>query len=481
MGNNPPTDPEATPQAEPMVLDYNFGSEPLVLDPAFAINHTSVELLDQLFEGLTTFDRVTAEPVAALALEWDVSEDGLTYTFKMRENALWVNQAGEPHGAVTAEDVAYAIKRACNPATATPLKQALFVIKGCQEVNLTEGIPDLDSIGVRAVGRFTVEFTLAQPAAYLPAVLALPVARPVPREIVEQLGPGWSEPASLLTSGPYRLTSWIPDASLTLDKNTLYYNASAVQIVHVNGTLLADEAALELYRANRLDTARVPPTDVPAVLTDASLAEEVTRVAEPCTVAYGFTAIKPPVDNDRIRRALSYAIDRPWLAGHVLHEGQIPARHFAPPDVVGAPGSDTNGIDGNVAAAQQLLAEAGYPDGQGFPGITLAHPEGEEYASVAAAISEMWRSTLNIAVAVQAQADKVYRETIESTTPLDEAPHVWLLGWCAPFPDEHAWVADVFGLESVTEGRRTSYTLYGERVTVQPGANHVRRAPGPLD
>ncbi|MDQ4078937.1 MAG: peptide ABC transporter substrate-binding protein [Chloroflexota bacterium] len=467
---------EAPLHDEPTVLDYNFGTDPLVLDPAFVNNRSSVEVVAQLFEGLTTLDPESAEPVPALATEWDVSEDGLTYTFKMRGDAFWVNQAGEPQGPVTADDVVYAIKRVCHPDSDAPLKQTLFVIKGCQEVNQTEGIPDIDSVAVRAVEQFIVEFALSRPAPYFPAILALPVAWPVPRGAVEGLGAAWSEPEQLLSDGPYLLTDLVPGTSLVLERNPAYYDALAVRIGRVNGYLVEDDVALTLYEANRLDTTRVPPSQVQTLLGDAQL----THVPEPCTVAYGFTSVKSPVDSVRVRRALSYAIDREWLVANVLGKGAMPARTFAPPTTFDVPPAGTSTVMGDAAQAQRTLSEAGYPEGQGLPPIRLLHPEGDEHARVAAAVADMWRSTLHIDVTVEARPREAYLQTIERTTLLEEAPHVWLLSWCGDYPDEHNWVYDLFHLGDATLLSQT-VREDRERITVRPGANHVRRAPGDFD
>ncbi len=413
--------PEATVTVEPMRLDYNFGAEPLVLDPALIANRTSIEVAAQLFEGLTVFDPESVEPVPALALAWDVSEDGLTYTFRMRDSAQWVTQSGEPQGAVTAEDVAFAIKRVCSPETQTPFKHALFIIKGCQEVSVTEGVPDLDSVGVRALERFTVEFVLEEPASYLPAILALPIARPVPQQAVQQEGQGWTEPSKLLTNGPFLLGAWIPNVSLRLDKNPAYYDAASVGIVRVNGVLRPDSEALALYQSGRLDMARVPPDQMAQLQADPALAAQRLSLPTGCAISYGFTVVKPPVDHARVRRALSLAIDRGRLVADVLQGSATATSRFAPPTVFGAPTSLAN-VEEDAVQAQSSLAAAGYPGGQGFPSLTLMHPEGEEHARVAAAVADMWRATLRIEVGVVAQpSGYLYRDYSQHDPPRGDA------------------------------------------------------------
>jgi oligopeptide transport system substrate-binding protein len=473
-------DGTAEPMA-PMVLAYNFGGDLITIDPALATDGVSVDVLSQLFEGLTTLDPSSAEPRPALAVDWDVSENGLIYTFKMREDAFWVTQSGEPLRQVDAEDIVYSIKRACHPHTNAPGRTILYLIKGCQEVSTSEGIPDPDRVAVRAITPYTVEFTLTRPAAYFPAIVAAPVARPVPRQSIEQYGQAWTDPSVLVSNGPYLFTDWIPGERVTLEKNLYYYEAPYVLIVRVDGYLIPDaRAALEMFEAGQLDTVVVPPEFHEEARSLASGGTRVTLAPDRCTYSYGFTMIKPPLDNARVRRALSAAIDRQWLVDSVLRGGQLPARHFSPPTVFGAHPLDRGGVTGDASRAQALLAEAGYPGGEGLRPITLLHPAGEDHASIAEAIANVWRDTLNVDVTVQVQEPDAYARAIQSTTPLGEMPHVWVLGWCGEFPDEHGWIHTLFNVRdrSLATGMSTNRDA---RVTVRGGTNIVRRAPGRFD
>jgi oligopeptide transport system substrate-binding protein len=469
--------------AEPMVLDYNFVSDPTTLDPALAVDTASLNVVRQLFDGLTAFDPATAEVVPGLAVAWDVSQNGFTYTFRLREGAaLWVNQRGEPQGEVLAEDVVYSIKRACAPETASPSAYLLFIISGCEEAYTAVGIPDLDSIAVRAIDRFTVEFTLVRPAAHFPAILGMPVAFPVPAAAVDSYGTTWTEPQNLITNGAYLLAEWRPGERLTLDRNPVYYDAASVSLVRVNGTIAPDPTtALTLYQQNGLDSMRVPPEIAEWVLADEALRGQLTQAPDPCTYAYGFTLVKPPLDNARVRRALSLAIDRPYITGQVLGRMHTPAYHFAPPGTFGVPPRETQGIETDVGAAQELMVAAGYPGGAGFPPITLMAPAGEPHAAIAAAVSSGWSRDLGIQVSVVEQAEEQYEAAIDGTVPLNEAPHVWVLSWCADYPDEHNWLSEVFALNQSSGAPRMVGSRFADRVTIVPGENSTRRIPGRLD
>lgn len=465
--------PQPEGEAGPMVLDYNFGALPTTLDPAFAIDQPSLDVSAQLFEGLTQFDGQRAEALPALASEWDVSEDGLTYTFRLRADAWWVNQRGEAQREVQAEDVVYAIKRVCLPDTHAPHGSLLFIIKGCQEVSESVGIPDPDRVGVRALEPLVVEFTLTEPAAYFPILASLPVLHPVPREVIEAHGAQWTAMEHLLSNGPFLVQAWQPDSQITLVKNERYYAASAVSIVRVNGYLMDEASALEAFRAGKLDIVPVPASEREPL--QASGTGQVQQVADPCIYAYGFTMVKPPLDSPRVRRALSLAIDRVWLVEQVLGGSALPTRHLAPPAVFGALPADTLGVTADVPQAQRLLAEAGYPAGQGFPVLSLLYPSDEAQGRVARAVAEMWQTHLGIEVTVQEQPLEAYRTTIQNTTPLEEMPHVWALGWCAPYPDAHAWLHALFNVRVPPTERAASAEPWAARRLVQAGGNHVRR------
>jgi oligopeptide transport system substrate-binding protein len=467
--------------AVPMVLAYNFGGDLVSIDPALATDAASVDVLTQLFEGLTTLDPGTVEPRPALAVDWDVSENGLIYTFKMREDAFWVTQKGEPLRQVNGEDIVYSIKRACHPHTNAPGRAILYLIKGCQEVSTSEGIPDPDRVAVRAITPYTVEFTLTRPAAYFPAIVAAPVARPVPRETIDEYGQAWTDPTVLVSNGPYLVTEWMPGERVTLEKNLYYFDAASVLIVRVDGYLIADpRSALQMFQDGVLDTVAVPPELYEEVRSLPAAGARVTLAPDRCTYAYGFTMIKPPLDNARVRRALSIVIDRQWLVDNVLRGGQLPAHHFSPPTVFGAHPLARGGVSGDAGRAQALLAEAGYPGGEGLRPITLLHPAGEDHALLAEEIATVWRETLNVDVTVQVQEPDVYARTIQSTTPLGEMPHVWVLSWCGDFPDEHGWIHTVFNVRdrSLAGGGGMPRDA---RVTIRGGTNIVRRAPGRFD
>ena len=463
-----------------MVLDYNFGTKPLLFDPVLAVEQASLDLSVQLFDNLVQFDSESGQILPALAEDWDISQDGLTYTFKMREDAIWVNQKGEPQREVTALDVVYAIKRGCDPNVASPYSYMLFGIQGCQSAHESVSQPDLEHIGVRELAPFIVEFTLNRPLAYFPTILSMPIARPVPHEVVEAYGDQWTNLEHLLTNGPFRLDEWQANDHLTLIKNPHFYEANDVQLMQIKGHFLDDVTASNHYLENKIDAMNVESNATRHLRSMSSINKEWTPFPEPCTYAYGFTMVKPPLDNVRVRRALSMALDRQKLIDQV-QEMQLPARHFAPPFVFGALPLDKGGASLNLPMAQQLLAEAGYPAGQGFPPLFLVHPEHPVQAQLATMAAEMWLEHLGIEVIAESMPREAYVAMIQRTTPLDEMSHIWALGWCADYPDQHNWIYQVFNLEAEPLAEHFINRRFEERITVYGGGEYVRRIAGRLD
>jgi oligopeptide transport system substrate-binding protein len=452
--------PEA--EAKPVTLNWNLGTEPPQVDPALGTDTTSVQVDEMLFLGLTDFDDVTNEVIPELATSWEVSEDGLTWTFYMRDDVPWVqynpatgeaavltDDEGNPQ-MVNAHDVEYAVKRTLNPETASDYAYVLYIIEGAMAVNSGEET-DLDTIGVTAVDDYAVAFTLRQPAGYFPGIASMWVARPVYQPIIDEYGARWIEPGIIVTNGPYLMEEWTHFDHMNLVKNPHYFAADTVQIERIEMVMIVESStSFAMYENNELDVSAPPLEEMDRVKADPVLSEELYIDAALCTYYYGFTNNKPPFDDPLVRRAFSAAIDRVSLVENVLKGGQIPANTFAPPGIFGGVPQDPDiapwALDPELGAqmAQEWLAEAGYPNGEGFPTVTLMHNTSEGHRSIAEAIQAMWRETLNVEVEVTNQEWGVYLETVNNTTPLVDMPHVWRMGWCADYADENNWVHEVF-------------------------------------
>ena len=473
--------PTPVPGEDKVTLDWNFSTEPPSLDPSLATDTTSIDALRNLAIGLTQLTP-DGEVLPMLATEWDISEDGLEYTFKMRDDAQWVKYntgTGEVEvmRPVTAQDVVYGTKRTLDPRTASDYAYVVYVIKGGQALNTAdldalseeEQQALLDGVGVEALDDYTVKFTLEYPAPYFAGIASMWVMRPMPQEPIEEKGDRWTEPGFYWSNGPMYLAEWAHDDHIVLEKNPYWWGADEVQIERIYGVMVVESStAFAMYEANELDATSPPLEEMDRVKTDPVLSKELYIAPRDCTYYYGFTMDKPPVDDVLVRKALSAAVDRQGLIDNVIKGGQLPANTFAPAMIFGNAASDPDiapwALDYALGQemAKEWMAEAGYPDGEGFPVLTLMFNTSEGHAKIAQAIAAMWNDVLGIEVAVENQEWAVYLTTIDAATPVEEMPHVWRLGWCADYPDANNWVHEVFNANSGSNNGRATPSQFEE-------------------
>jgi oligopeptide transport system substrate-binding protein len=410
------------------------------LDPGLAEDSSSIEVIEQLFLGLTDFDDETLEVVPELATDWKASKDGLTYTFRLRP-ARWSD--GRP---VTADDLVWAARRNVAPATASPYAYMMYGLRNGEAIN-TGKLADATRLGVSAPNAHTVRFTLAQPAAYFPAVAGLWMLRPLPRWAIEAQGERWTDPAHIVVNGPYLLAEWQRGNRLVLKRNPGYFAADTVHIPEVRYLIVPEASTgLALYESGELDLLgggylSIPSPDVPRIKADPVLSRQLTITPAMCTYYFGFNTARPPMNDARVRRAFSAAIDRRLLIDKVVLGDERPATTFVPTPVFGAvpPGSGV-GIGYDPEQARKWLAEAGYPGGKGFPEVVLMYNTSEGHARIAQAVQQMWRRTLGVTVRLENQEWKVFLQT----TRREDGPQIFRMAWCADYPDANNWLMEVF-------------------------------------
>jgi oligopeptide transport system substrate-binding protein len=434
----PPTGPE---------INLNLGEEPESMDPALVYLYDAArQAVELLFLGLIEYDEETGEVIPELAHSWELSEDGRVWTFYLRDDVAWarydpVRNVVVEMGTVTAHDVVYSIQRVLDPKTGADFAYLDYVIENAEAFNNGE-ITDPGQVGVRALDDYTVEFTLEYPAAFFGSMAGTWVNHPVPREAIEKHGDRWVEPGNIWTNGPYMLETWEHDTRVVMVENPIYYGGK-VSIARVNWVMLDDYDALALYEEDELDVARVPTDEVERVAADEALIEELYFAPQPCTYYYGFNTTKPPFDDALVRRAFSAAIDR-WELVDALFEGSaVPAHTFACPGIFGSVADDPEVgwwmLDYDPDLAGAWLAEAGYPNGEGLPEITLMYNTLEGNQQIAEAIQSMWEETLGVEVEPIEQEWEVYLDTLS-----EDPPQIWRMGWCADYPDQHNWVFEIF-------------------------------------
>ena len=417
----------------PHTLNLNLAGEPFTLDPAWVTDSISINVVEQLFIGLVDLDDETGEIRPELATRWTVSVDRTVYTFTLRNDVTWSD--GNP---VVAEDVRYGILRTLDPATQSAWAYPLTsIIKNAGAYN-DGAITDPDQVGVTAVNHTTLRVTLEYPASYVLSILAMWIARPMPQWAIEAHGvPTWTEPAHIVTNGPYRLAEWAHDDHILLEKKPTYYDAVNVQIARVKMWIVDIDTAGQMYLNNQLDIVTVPYTiNTPL---DPLLRRELHIQPVPCTYYYGFSTSLEPFDNPLVRKAFIAATNRQGLIENVTRGFEQPALTFTSPGVFGYVDgyAEGIGIPYDPAQAQQWLAAAGYPNGQGLPPITLWFNSSYGHEAIAEYVRDNWYTTLGVSVTLQSLPWQEYSDVIG-----EGEFQVWRFAWCRDYRNAHNFLSD---------------------------------------
>ncbi|KKC39745.1 hypothetical protein WH87_06285 [Devosia epidermidihirudinis] len=408
-------------------LTYVVNNESAQYDPGTTSETFAAPIIGNTFEGLVRFD-AEGEIVPALADSWDVSEDGLTYTFHLRD-AKWSD--GKP---VTAHDFEYAWKRVLNPATGAKNSSMLFLIVGAEEA--FNAPTEVEGIAIKATDDKTLTFTLKQRVPYMMQLLTYTTFYPVREDIVSADPEGWTRNAStFIGTGPFRVTQFNAGESVVFEKNPEYYDADAVQLDKLTFRLIPDPAtALAAMEAGDVDGIEsVPSPEIPRL----SVESEAFMVVPALGTTYAFfNPHQAPLDNVKVREALSMAIDREEIVEFVLQSADIPALGLVPPGMMVAgedftAGRDTFGLapTAEVEAAQAMLAEAGYPNGEGFPNTVFVTYSSPPIEKLLEAIQQMWKQNLNIDVKIQATEWQVFYPEVQKVEY-----QIAQMGWGADYP-----------------------------------------------
>ncbi|WP_312095499.1 peptide ABC transporter substrate-binding protein [Niallia sp.] len=393
-------------------LRLNIVSEPPTLHPALATDSTSGGVLIQTFEGLTRIDK-DGVPQPAMAEDIQVSEDQLTYTFKIREDASWTND--DP---VTAADFEYAWKWAIDPKNQSQYAYQLYSIQGAEAANNGEG--SLDDVAIKAVDEKTLEVTLVNPTPYFLQLLAFYTYFPVNKNVAEA-NPDWYKDAGddYVTNGPFKMTEWNHSESILLEKNEDYWDADTVKLETVEMSMVEDPTTeLSMFDNDELDWAGLPfgslPTDSIKALKDNG---DLNIKAIAGTYWYKFNTEEKPFNNENIRKALTYAIDRQAIVDQITQGGQIPAMAVVPPTMFEENEKGyfkDNDIEAAKEALEKGLKEEGYASVEDLPTITLSYNTSEAHAKIAQAVQDMWKKNLGINVELDNEEWQVYLEKIDA-------------------------------------------------------------------
>lgn len=388
---------------EKKILRSNNSSEPGSLDPALAQGTHESWILENVFEGLMTFDE-NGELVPGMAEDYEISEDGLTYTFTIRDGATWSN--GDP---VTAEDFEFTWKRALDPELAADYAHILYYIKGGEAYNTGEG--SRDDVAVKALDEKTLEVTLESPTAYFLELTAFYTYFPVNKNVVES-NPDWAKkPDTHVSNGPFKLVKWEHNAKIVMEKNESYYNADKIKLDGIDLDIIEDQnTAWQKYEGGEYDILVDVPTSVVAQL-QAQNDSKLHIGAQVGTYYYNVNPAAKPFNNVKVRKALSMALDRETIVTDITQGGQIAAEGVVPYGLEDENGKEFRDGVGNLIEydpekAKELLEEGLAEEGMTIEdfnknNFVLLYNTSESHKKIAQAAQEMWRTALGIEIGLE--------------------------------------------------------------------------------
>lgn len=468
----------ANAQSDENVLRVNWGPNDIPsLDPSDATDVSSIQIIVELFPGLTRINEITLENQPGMATSWELADDGVTYTLNLLEGVPWVKynaDTGEVEEVldadgnvryVTAADFAYGMQTSMDPRTGSYYGGILATwIEGGAEFNsATDGLAEdasdeevaeavsaaAEGIQVTVIDDYTLEVVASQPAGFVPQILGMWMSTAKPQWVEEEFGDAWTEPENIVSYGPFALSEWSHGERLTIVRNPFWPGTDTIPVPTldaVTGVMIEATAGLANYEADLLDSVGVPGAELDRVLADPVLGEQYSTGPDTCTFYLMFNTTKAPTDDVRVRQALSMAINRQDISDAIIRPSE-PAYFFTRPSLAAAPTSEEYPdliIGEDDAMAQELVNEYLSENGlDTLPTMSFMHSAGSSTGPLlAAAALEMWNEalggTVNIEVSTQEWA--VYLETTDFP---ETAPNVWFLGWCQDYPDTNNFLFDV--------------------------------------
>jgi oligopeptide transport system substrate-binding protein len=378
-----------TGAASAVTLNMMNGSEPGSIDPHQASGDWENRIIGDYLEGLMAED-ANAEAIPGQAESYEVSEDGLVYTFKLRDGIQWSD--GTP---VTAGDFVFAFQRLFNPATASDYAYLQFPIKNGSEI--AEGaVTDFNELGVKAIDDKTLEITLEGPTPFFLQALTHYTAYPVPKHVIDEVGDAWTQIDNIVSNGPYTPTEWTPGSYIKSVKSETYWDAANVQIDEVNYFVQDDlAAALSRYRAGEYDILTDIPSDQ-AEWIKTNLPGQDYFAPFLGVYYYVINQEKEPFDNADVRKALSMAINRDVIGPDVLGTGEVPAYGWVPPGTANYEGVEAYqpewiglSYEERVAEAKTIMEGLGYNASSPLT-LQLKYNTNDNHQRIAVAIAAMW-------------------------------------------------------------------------------------------
>ena len=421
------------------ILHYGNGTEISDVDPHITTGMPEYRIQMALFEGLVAKDPKTLEIMPATAESWTVSEDGTVYTFTIRDNAKWSD--GDP---ITAQDFVYSYQRAMMPALGNQYAYSLYILENAEKFHKGE-IKDFAEVGITALDDKTLEFKLIAPVPYFLKLLDHHSMFPVQKKTVEKFGAmdergtKWTRAENFVGNGAYTIKEWTPNKIFIAVKNPHYWDADKVTIneVYFYPVELATTEE-RMFRAGQLHITQEVPIEKFADY-QANNPDLLYTAPYYGTYFYRLNTDNPALQDVRVRKALALTIDRKLITERVTKSGQVPAFALTPPDDYGyKPDAQ---LEYNPEKARELLAEAGYPDGEGFPALELMYNTLESHKLIALTVQQMWKNELGIDITLQNQEWKVYLDR-ERTQDYQVSRAAWIGDYLDPSTFLEMFVTD---------------------------------------
>jgi ABC-type oligopeptide transport system substrate-binding subunit len=413
---------DITPPAE-NVFRFSNGAEPETIDPGVMSGQPDGRVARMLFEGLTVPDPKTLESLPGQAYRWEMSPDGLTYTFHLRPGLRWSD--GTP---LTARDFHWSWLRVLKPATASRYATFLYPIAGAEAFHKGE-TTDSTTVGISAPDDSTFVVRLAQPTSYFVFLTQFYTCLPVPRHVIAKHGERWTRKENLVGNGAFLLDYWRQRERFEFVRNPRYWDAGSVRLDRIVAYSLEDlNTMTNLYKAGVTDwnpSGYLPSQYIPHMR---QFADYRTGRYQ-AVYFYSINVTRPPFDNVWVRRALNLAVDREAIARDLLKGSRDPWGNISPS---GYPGYEhPPGVAYDPEKARAALARAGYPGGKGFPKVSILFNTSEDHRRIAEAIQAMWRRELDIQVELSNQEWGSY---LQATTSLqyDVARRSWIGDYLDP-------------------------------------------------
>ena len=421
---------EADIAAKNNILLFGNGTEPKTLDPHLATGVPENKIISALLEGLVTYHPTDdSVPEPGVAKSWTHNEDYTEWSFTLRDDARWAN--GDP---VTAQDFVYSWERILSPAFGSEYAEMLYILKGGEAFHKGE-VTDFSTVGVKALDDVTLNVKLAGPAPFFLSMLKHYSFYPVNPKIVEQFGgmtdrqSSWSSLENYVGNGPYKLKNWVTNQIIEVERNPNYWDAQNVTLNGIHFFPVENARTEEtMFRGGRLHvTSTVPANKIPVLKQQNPDQMRIDPYLG--TYYYQLNVTRPPFNDPRVRQALALTIDRQLLVDKVTQGGQAPATGYVPQGVTNY--EPLKAVSFDPDKARQLLAEAGFPGGAGFPKKEILINTSEDHRRIGEAIQAMWKEHLGIDVGIYNQEWKVYLNT-RSKLDYDLARAAWIADYVYP-------------------------------------------------